>query len=155
MESRVGEHQTPAWRRNNPALEWSCDQALKERGDWDELITGVSDRLQLRRSHAPCHTHTDTGKEERQEIIQTQNTNTTHRLPWKKLWFEAKLTDPHFLCPVHRKVTTFLTSKTGVSAKPSPSCFVCWKQMILVNTLFSLKNWDRRLMAAEWKRSFQ
>ena len=72
MESRVGEHQTPAWRRNNPALEWSCDQALKERGDWDELITGVSDRLQLRRSHAPCHTHTDTGKEEKQEIIQTQ-----------------------------------------------------------------------------------
>ena len=77
MESRVGEHQTPAWRRNNPALEWSCDQALKERGDWDELITGVSDRLQLRRSHAPCHTHTDTGKEERQETTQTQNTNPT------------------------------------------------------------------------------
>ena len=92
MESRVGEHQTPAWRRNNPALEWSCDQALKERGDWDELITGVSDRLQLRRSHAPCHTHTDTGKEERQEILQTQK-HKPHSTPPSRdaTWRPARL----------------------------------------------------------------
>ena len=81
MKSRVEKHQTKAWRSNNPASEWSDDQAFKERGDWNELSTGVSDRLQLRRSHAPCHTHTDTGRHRREGGKTGNNTNTKTQTP--------------------------------------------------------------------------
>ena len=47
---------------NNPAPTWCADQAFKESVIALKLSAGVSALQRLRSNHAPCQTHTDTGR---------------------------------------------------------------------------------------------
>ena len=68
-----------ACRRNNPAPTWCADQAFKESVIALKLRAGVSAQLQLRSNHAPCHTHTDTGRHRSDWTSQLYPISHSHR----------------------------------------------------------------------------